>query len=130
MPDLRAVAREQAELIAFLWDNLRPLPSPRPSSKPIPAPKPSSPQSVKLQSNRTKPPKPTRPPSPPPEEDSFDPYELGRAFRKAHQSFRIDGRSRMDVETFLEETRGSVANLNNQSTPGFGEGANNRLDSI
>ena len=54
--------------------------------------------------------KPTRPPLPPPE-DSFDPYEMKRAFRRAHRSFCINGRSRMDVETFLKVTRGSVANL-------------------
>ena len=67
-----------------------------------------SPQSVKLQ--RTRLPKPTRPPPPPPE-DSFDPYEIGRAFGRAHRSFQINGRSRMDVETLLKETRESVANL-------------------
>ena len=87
MPDLRALAREhglrgysrlrKAELIAFLQDNLRLMPSPRPPSKPIPAPKPLFPQSVKLQLKRTRPPKLMRPSLPPPEEDSFDPYELG-----------------------------------------------------
>ena len=51
-----------------------------------------------------------RPPPPPPE-DSFNPYKSGRAFGRAHWSFRINGRSRMDVETFLEETRENVANL-------------------
>ena len=50
-------------------------------------------------------------PPPPHEEDQFNPYELGRAFKGAHQSFRINGISRMDVEIFLEETRRSVANL-------------------
>ena len=83
MPDLRTLAREhglkgysrlrKAELIAFLRDNLRPMPFQRPPSKPIPAPKPPSPQSVKLQPKCTKPPKPTRPPPLLPEEDSFDP---------------------------------------------------------
>ena len=119
----------KAELIAFVRDNLRPMPSPRPPSKPKPAPRPPSKpmpvlrppskpmlasrpsQSVKLQPKRTRPPKPMRPPPPPPEEDSFDPNELGRAFGRVHSSFRINGRSRMDVETFLKETRGSVTNL-------------------
>ena len=44
-------------------------------------------------------------------EDPFNPYKMGKAFRRAHQSFRINRRSRMDVETFLKETRGSVAYL-------------------
>ena len=132
MPDLRALMREhglrgysgliKAELVAFLWDNLRPMPSPRPNLKPIPAPRPPSkpmlaprpsqlvklqpkrtrpskpmrlpppppppppppsPQSVKLQPKCNRPPIPTRPPPPPPE-DLFNPYRLGRAFRRAH----------------------------------------------
>ena len=46
------------------------------------------------------------------EQDSFAPYEVERAFFfGGGGSFRINGRSRMDVETFLKETRGSVANL-------------------
>ena len=51
----------------------------------MPAPKPPSPQSLKLQAECTKPPKPMRPP-PPPEEDLFNPYELWQAFKRAHQS--------------------------------------------
>ena len=60
------------------------------------------------------------PPSPP--EDLFDPYEMGRAFGWAHSRFRINGRSRMDLEAFLKETRGSVANLMTKKPPGFGFG--------
>ena len=148
MPDFRALAREhglrghsrlrKAGLIAFLQDNLRPMPSPRPPSKIIPAQdllrklyllqdRPSKPmpalklpskpmlawrpsQSVKIQPKSTRPPKPMRP-APPPPEDSFNPYESGRAFGKSHWSFRINGRSGMDGETFLKETSGSVTNL-------------------
>ena len=128
----------KAELIALLRDNLRPTPSPRPRSKPVPVPRPSPKpipaprpplkpipaprppskpvlarrpsQSVKLQPKCTRPPKPIRPPLPP-LEDSFDPYIMERAFKKVNHSFRINARSRMDVETFLKETRGSVINL-------------------
>ena len=81
--------------------------------KPIPMPEPlvsvnSRPRSI------ARPPKPTRP-LPPSPESSLTPYELEQAFRGVgvYQSFRINGRSRsrMDVETFFMETRGSVANL-------------------
>ena len=44
-------------------------------------------------------------------EDLFNPYEVERAFGVAYRSFRINGRSRMDVETFIKGTRGSVSNL-------------------
>ena len=87
--ELRALVREhglrgyyrlkKAELIAFLCDNIQPTPA---------------------KSVRPKPPKLMRPPPPPPE-DLFNPYEMGRTFRRDHRSFRINGRSRMDVETFL-----------------------------
>ena len=51
---------------------------------------------------RPRPPKPVRPP-PPPAESSLTPYELERAFigGEGYQNFRINGRSRMDVETFF-----------------------------
>ena len=57
---------------------------------------------------RPRPPKPTRPPPPPPKDA---PYELKQAFRGTYRSFQINDRSRMDVETLLRETRGSVAHL-------------------
>ena len=99
-PDLRVLKREhglrgysklrKVELIAFLQNTLLPMPSPRPPSKPIPVPrpplkiipalKPPSPQSVKLQPKRTRPPNPIRSPPPPPE-DPLNPYKLGRAFK-------------------------------------------------
>ena len=81
MVELRAFAREHGlwgysrlrkpRLIAFLWDNIQPVPA--------------SPQSV-----RPRPPKPMRPPPPPPG-GSFDPCESEQAFRGAYQSFRING---------------------------------------
>ena len=49
--------------------------------------------------------------SSPPLKDSFHPYNLGRALGRVHWSLLINGMSRMDVETFLKETRESVANL-------------------
>ena len=101
MSELRALAREcslqgyhrlkKVELIALLQDN-----------KPVPTPTP-------VPSVRPRPPKPMRPPPPPPK-DLFAPYELERDFKGAYWSFRINGRSRMDVETF-EEIKGSVTNL-------------------
>ena len=101
MSELRALAREcslqgyhrlkKVELIALLQDN-----------KPVPTPTP-------VPSVRPRPPKPMRPPPPPPK-DLFPPYELERDFKGAYWSFRINGRSRMDVETF-EEIKGSVTNL-------------------
>ena len=53
----------------------------------------------------------------------------------AHQSFKINGRSRMDVKTFFGEIRESVSNLmakNREKTQGsgFSKGANNHLDLI
>ena len=33
--------------------------------------------------------------------ESFNPVEIGQAFDRAHRSYRINGRSRMDVDTFL-----------------------------
>ena len=36
---------------------------------------------------------------------------MALAFGRAHQSSQINEKSRMDVETFLKETRGSVTNL-------------------
>ena len=50
-------------------------------------------------------------PLPPPPEDSFDPYGLERAFNRAHRSFQISGRRRMDVGTFFGEHGESVTNL-------------------
>ena len=45
------------------------------------------------------------------EEDSFNPYEVERAFRGAYRSFRINGRSRMDVDTFFERIRENLVGL-------------------
>ena len=57
-----------------------------------------------------RPPKPTRLP-PLPSERFFNPYELERDFEGAYRSFRFNGPEKMDVDTFLKETRGSIASL-------------------
>ena len=111
MVELTTLARERGlrgysrirkvGLIALLREN-----------EPVPAPSVNP---------RPKPPRPTRPP-PPPLEDCFASYELERAFRGGggggYRSFRINGRSRMDVESFFGETRGSVVNLTVRELPG------------
>ena len=98
--ELRALAREhelqghsrlrKAGLIALLQEN-----------EPMPIPMPASWVRPRL-------PRSTRSPPPYPR---FLPYELEQAFRRSYQSFQINGRSRLDVETFPWETRGSVSNL-------------------
>ena len=101
---------KRAELIALLtaasWDD---------DDEPTPMPMPVSSVSVnpRLRSLARPPPNPMRPPPPiPPHSvDSFTPSELKRAFRGAYCSFRIEGRSRTDLEKFLEKTKGSVVNL-------------------
>ena len=35
-------------------------------------------------------------------EESFNPIELEQAFNRAYRSYRISGRSRMDVDTFFD----------------------------
>ena len=54
---------------------------------------------------RPRPPKPTRPPPPPP------PYRLEQAFRGALRSFRIDGRRRVDADTFFISARSTINDL-------------------
>ena len=95
---LRALVREnglrgysrlkKAELITFLQENLQ--------SRPPSNPPQQTSSSVKP---RPRPLKPIRPPPPPP--NYFQPYQLEQAFGRALWSLRINGRSRMDVETFF-----------------------------
>ena len=44
-------------------------------------------------------------------EEPFTPYQLEQAFGRALRSFRIDGRPRMDAETFFRDIRRSVTDL-------------------
>ena len=99
--ELRALVKERGlqdyyrskkvELIAFLRDMSEPL---RDEPTPSVSPRPRS---------IDQPSRPTRPPPSAPE-DLFVPYELERDFKGAYCSFRINGRSRMDVEAFLGKT--------------------------
>ena len=47
-------------------------------------------------------------------EESFNPIEHERAFGGAYRSYRINGRSRMDVDTFFSHTRGELISLINR----------------
>ena len=47
-------------------------------------------------------------------EESFNPIEHEQAFGSAYRSYRIDGRSRMDVDTFFSHIRGELISLINQ----------------
>ena len=40
-----------------------------------------------------------------------EPIELEQAFNGAYRNYRIDGRSRMDVETFFHQIRGDLIDL-------------------
>ena len=134
--DLRALAKDnglkgysrlkKSELISFIRDNLKLKPTKR---------KPLKPMTVKdlralakdnglkgysklkkselisfIRDNlknpsKPRPPKPTRPPPPPP------PYRIEQAFRGALRSFRIDGRRRVDADTFFISARSTINDL-------------------
>ena len=47
-------------------------------------------------------------------EESFSPVELGQAFGRAYKSYRINGRSRMDVDTFFDRIRQNFIDLMNR----------------
>ena len=47
-------------------------------------------------------------------EKSFNPIECEQAFNGAYRSYRINGRSRMDVVTFFSHIRGELISLINQ----------------
>ena len=44
-------------------------------------------------------------------EESFNPIELEQAFDRAYRSYRINGRSKMDVDTFFDQIRQNLINL-------------------
>ena len=44
-------------------------------------------------------------------EESFNPVELEQAFDRAYRSYRINGRSRMDVDTCFDQIRQNVIGL-------------------
>ena len=46
-----------------------------------------------------------------PEPEPFNPIELEQAFGRAYRSYRVNGRPRMDVDTFFNRIRGELINL-------------------
>ena len=44
-------------------------------------------------------------------EEFFNPVELEQAFSRAYKNYRINGRSRIDVDTFLDRIRQNLINL-------------------
>ena len=44
-------------------------------------------------------------------EESFNPVELGQIFDRAYGSYKIDGRSRMDVDTFFDQIRQNLIDI-------------------
>ena len=53
-------------------------------------------------------------------EESFNPIELEQAFNRAYRSYRINGRSRMDVDTFFDWIRQNLINLMNRELTDLG----------
>ena len=53
-------------------------------------------------------------------EESFNPIELKQAFNRAYRSYRINGRSRMDVDTFFDQIRQNVIDLMNRELTDLG----------
>ena len=47
-------------------------------------------------------------------EETFDPIELEQAFNRAYRSYRINGRLRMDVDTFFDRIRQNLIDLMNR----------------
>ena len=47
-------------------------------------------------------------------EESFRPVELEQAFNRAYRSYRINGRSRIDIDTFFDRIRQSLIDLMNR----------------
>ena len=46
--------------------------------------------------------------------ESFNPIELEQAFNRAYRSYRINGRSRMDIDTFFDQIRQNLIDLMNR----------------
>ena len=49
-----------------------------------------------------------------PEESFNNPVELEQAFNRTHRSYRINGRSRMDVKTFFDQIRQNLIDVVNR----------------
>ena len=53
-------------------------------------------------------------------EETFNPIELEQAFNGAYRSYRINGRPRMDVDTFLDRIRQNLIDLINKELAQLG----------
>ena len=63
-------------------------------------------------------------------EESFSPMELKQAFHRAYRSYRINGRSIIDVDTFFDRIRQSLVDLISRGIdrPKSRKGTNNYID--
>ena len=52
--------------------------------------------------------------------ESFNPVELEQAFDRAYRSYRINGRSRIDVDTFFDRIRQNLIDLMNREIQHLG----------
>ena len=59
-------------------------------------------------------------PHKPEHEESFDPIEFEQAFNRAYRSYRINGRSRMDIDTFFDWIRQNLIDLMNRELTDLG----------
>ena len=73
--------------------------------------------SIKKKIEELKGPRPKEPREP---EESFNPIEREQAFSRAYRSYRINGRSRMDVDTFFGGIRQNLIDLMNRELTDLG----------
>ena len=59
-------------------------------------------------------------PRDPKPEESFNPIELEQAFNRAYRSYRINGRSRMDIDTFFDRIRQNLIDTMNRELTDLG----------
>ena len=59
-------------------------------------------------------------PREPEPEESFNPIELEQTFNRAYRSYRINGRSRMDIDTFFDRIRQNLIDLMNRKLTDLG----------
>ena len=53
-------------------------------------------------------------------EESFNPIELEQAFNRAYRSYRFNGKSRMDIDTFFDRIRQNQIDLMNREVTDLG----------
>ena len=137
----------KAKLITFLQNNFQPTPAPRtrPPRPPGPPPPPPAWKQIKRmkkklgklnkkirhskrkhnnliskRNSRKKKIEKLKGPREPEPEESFNPTELEQAFNKVYRSYRINGRSRMDIDTFLDRIRPDLIDLMNRELTDLG----------